>query len=436
MHGDSYASAAVPVAGPLGHDLQIQSYAHGAVGGECATVTFNSRGQLVAVCATFKNFALLLIDPADLRPLARLDLSPRASSKSLNLRTIMTDTSGGSYFFLDRQERVVLVNAHQQLLRIALDENETTPRWVIEQQIELQPTLDRFRSKGDVVTAVLPDWNGKYWFVSRYGVIGVADRSTGAVKAINLGDESIQNSFAVDEDGVYVVSDHALYGLRADAGGGPTILWREPYTRADARKPGSIDLGSGTTPTLLGERYVAIADNADPQIHVLVYRRDAAYDGERLVCKVPVFPSGRSATEVSFVGIDNGLVVENNHGYDLFPTMMFGRRATGGLARVDVSDDESGCRVIWESAENSQTTTPKLSLESGLLYTYTKDAAPWAIDASYFTAIDFRSGQTVFKKLVGTGLGYENNWGPLTLGPDGCAYVGVLRGLVQICDGA
>jgi hypothetical protein len=78
---------------------------------------------------------------------------------------------------------------------------------------------------------------------------------------------------------------------------------------------------------------------------------------------------------------------------------------------------------------------PKVSLANGLIYTYTKPpneaADPW-----YFTAIDFRTGETVFKKLAGTGLGYNNNYAPVTIGPDGSVYVGALGGLIRLSDAA
>ena len=76
-----------------------------------------------------------------------------------------------------------------------------------------------------------------------------------------------------------------------------------------------------------------------------------------------------------------------------------------------------------------------MSTESGLVYLYTKDPQPWLVDAWYFTALDFRTGKTVFKVLTGTGWGYDNHWAPITLGPDGTAYVGVLNGIVAVRDG-
>src|SRR5207247_10163630 len=193
--------------------------------------------------------------------------------------------------------------------------------------------------------------------------------------------------------------------------------------------------GTGTTLTLLGDDGVAIAYNAEPRLNVLVYRRGRDAAGKRLVCRQPLFAPRASATENSFVGFGHALIVENNAGYDVFPTMMFGRTGAGGVARVDL-DDGDGCHVVWESGAISQTVVPKLSLGNGLLYLYTKRPhAPWGTDAYYPTAAPSPTGETVYEVLTGTGLGYDNHWAPITLGPDGTAYVGTLRGLLAVRDG-
>jgi hypothetical protein len=73
-------------------------------------------------------------------------------------------------------------------------------------------------------------------------------------------------------------------------------------------------------------------------------------------------------------------------------------------------------------------------MRSGLVYTYTKPQEANATDAWYFTAIDFRTGEMAYKRLAGTGLGFNNNFAPVSLDPDGTAYVGVLGGLVKLND--
>jgi len=79
-------------------------------------------------------------------------------------------------------------------------------------------------------------------------------------------------------------------------------------------------------------------------------------------------------------------------------------------------------------------TVSKMSLADGLMYAYTKDPGPGTTDAWYLTAISFETGATIWKRLVGTGLGYNNNFAPVSLGPDGTAYVGVLAGLTLVRD--
>jgi hypothetical protein len=49
-------------------------------------------------------------------------------------------------------------------------------------------------------------------------------------------------------------------------------------------------------------------------------------------------------------------------------------------------------------------------------------------------ALDFASGQTRFKALTGVVQAFDNNWSPITLAPDGTAYVGTFGGLVALWD--
>jgi hypothetical protein len=79
---------------------------------------------------------------------------------------------------------------------------------------------------------------------------------------------------------------------------------------------------------------------------------------------------------------------------------------------------------VWHSDERAPSVVPKVSLAAGLVYTYTKEPRDDGKDAWYFTALDFRTGQTVFEQLAGGGLGYNNNYAPVTIGPEGSAYVG------------
>ncbi|MFI8929142.1 hypothetical protein ACIG3E_15880 [Streptomyces sp. NPDC053474] len=451
MHADAAGSGTYPWNGPLGRAPEVNSEKMAALGGECATVTFDRDGRIVTVCGTFSGFLVKLLDPRTLRTLAEYKLPQRPSTVEaitrLDFSRIFKDTSGGAYSYLDDEDRLVLADSRQHVVRLAHERTADGGwRFVVDKDWDLTAHVPHdcvswtnLHPSGecDPVTSVQPDWDGRIWWVTRQGRVGTVDPKTGVIRSTRLRGEEIQNSFSVAEDGVSIVSDHALYGFEAAADGTPEVTWRQAYDRGTGTKPGSVNQGSGTTPDLFGtaEKYVAITDNADDRMHVLVYRRGADVpEDRRLVCSVPVFASGASTTDNSLISYGNSLVVENNYGYENITSLTLGRSVVGGVTRVDVRADGSGCDTVWQSQERSPSTVPKLSTTNGLLYLYTKDPHPLGIDAWYLTAVDFRTGQTRFKRLAGTGVAYDNNWAPVTLGPDGTAYVGVFNGLVAVRD--
>ncbi|CNG38291.1 putative secreted protein [Mycobacterium tuberculosis] len=446
MHADSYASDAYPFPGPLGRDPEVLNEAKGGgLPGLCSTVTFARRtGLIVAQCTRGQNFVLRLIDPRTLKDLATFELPPRPSTVqavfSLSLDKVLTDTSGGAYYYLDPQDRAVLADSAFHLRRFAHGKGpDGAWRFTVTDDWDLSGYLPHDcatwtnpwpKGECDPITAVGPDWGGLIWWITRNGRVGTVDPESGAVRVTRLTGESIQNSFAAAENGVSIVSDHALYQMRADASGTPTVVWRRPYDRGTGRKPGQIDQGSGTTPTFFGNGYVAITDNADDRMHVIVRRRD---DGG-LVCQIPVFGSGAGATDNSLIGYGDSLFVENNYGYRNFFELPPGGSSAGGVSRVDVDPDGKGCETVWTSKERSPSTVAKISVPSGLLYLYTKEPRRDLLDAWYLTAVDVRTGRTVYKVLTGMGKWFDNNWAPITIGPDGTAYVGVIGGLVAVRD--
>ncbi|MEV6108551.1 hypothetical protein AB0M28_28180 [Streptomyces sp. NPDC051940] len=445
MHGDGASSDTHPYPGPLGRSPRVTSAAMALLGGECATVTFDAAGRIVTVCGTFTGFLVKLLDPDSLKTLAEYKLPQRPSSveavTSLDPTRIFKDTSGGAYAYLDHEDRLVLADSRHRLLRLAHSRGpDGAWRFTAEDRWDLSPYIPHDCADWtdpwpdgdcDPVTSVMPDWEGRIWWVTRQGRIGTLDPAAGAVRLIRLAGEEIQNSFSAGPDGVSVVSDHALYRLRAGPDGTPRVLWRRTYDRGTGGKPGSVNQGSGTTPTLLGE-YVAITDNADDRMHVLVHRRDTG----ALVCRVPVFGAGASTTDNSLIGWDHSLVVENNYGYENVTSLTGGRSVVGGATRIDIRRDGSGCDVVWTSPVRSPSTVAKLSTATGLLYFYTKEPNSLGADAWYLTAVDFRTGAVRWRRLTGTGMLYDNNWAPVTIGPDGTAYVGVFNGLVAVRDGA
>jgi hypothetical protein len=418
LHDDGYQSDSYWIAGPIGRDTEVLSNAQFA---DCASVTFDSRGRIVTVCVGVDGPRLVLMDPQTLDTIATQPLPPRIPSGA----SIFNDFAGGGYFYLDNRERAVVPTTTRHVLVVAVRGDG----FAVERDFDLTAAVP----VGDKIISALPDWSGRYWFASTKGVMGTIDPASGAVKSHALG-EDIANSFAVDDSGgVYVVTQTAMYRLDAAADGGPSVTWREVYDNSGIAKPGQVHAGSGTTPTVMERGRVAIADNADP-MNVVVYKRGRRVGGSRLLCKQPVFAKGASATDQSLIAARNSLVVENNYGHGSPTSVMDGRTTTPGIERVDLAKRGRGCRKVWHSDEIAPSVVPKLSVETGLVYTYTKPPRDDDTDAWYLTALDFCSGRTVYRRLAGTGLGYNNNFAPVTLGPDGSAYVGALGGLIRLYD--
>ena len=76
---------------------------------------------------------------------------------------------------------------------------------------------------------------------------------------------------------------------------------------------------------------------------------------------------------------------------------------------------------------------PKLSLATGLIYAYTKP--PGLPDRWYVTAMDFRTGKTVWSRLIGTGIFFNVHYAGLAISPTGVLYSGVLGGTIALADG-
>jgi outer membrane protein assembly factor BamB len=424
IHSDAYMTDTHAPEGVLGRNIETTSAFEVA---ECASVAFDTAGRIITICVGIERPRLMMLDPVTLETLAEFPLPPRMGGGTGT--SPFNDFSGGGYFYLDHQDRVVTPTNNREIW--VLDSGPTPLGMGFE--IDRRYDLTSVVPPGEAIVSVLPDWDGLLWFVTTRGKVGTVDPASGQVRALTLDGETISNSFATDETGgVFVVSDHALYRFDSTNVGAPGITWRQVYDRGDRMKPGQVSIGSGTTPTLIGKRYVSITDNADPRMHVVVYERGKDVD-DRLVCEEPVFEPGEGATDNSLIAVGRSLIVENNYGYSGLMAVEGGASTTPGVTRVSFNERQ-GCTTVWESDEISPSVVPKVSLGAGLVYLYTKEPRDDDKDAWYLTALNYRTGETVFKRFSGEGLGYNNNYAPITVGPDGAVYVGVLGGLVRFED--
>ena len=447
MHADGYQSDTHVAAGPFGAGLEVRSRRAGnGLPRQCATFVYRSDGKPVTLCGGVSGFRIVLLDPQTLNALATYDMPMRPSSFQAAIKrdmdVIMSDSSGGAYLFLDNQDRVIFADARQQIQRIKAVESDGKWQFVADKSWDMRGHVphdclnwDNWFPSGecDMMTTVLPDYQGRYWWTTRFGRVGTLDPETGKVAQVRLGGEEIQNALAVDRSAVYVLSDHAQYAFAAGADGKPVQQWRHPYDRGAGRKIGSINQGSGTTPTLLGDDLLTFADNADPRINIIVLRSGALKPGQqRAICKVPVFAAGASATDNSMIGWGRSIILENNAGYTSAFQQQDWNAVTGGVVRVDVRADGSGCDIVWTSPLKAPSVVAKLSAGNGIAYFYSFDLTADGKQNWSVVGLDFRTGKQVLKVPTGQGRGYDNNWASLSISPDGALYAGMMGGLAQV----
>ncbi|QFU76829.1 hypothetical protein EY643_14875 [Halioglobus maricola] len=426
MHNDAAQSDSYTWAGPLGQSAEVSTQQFHRILGSCVAQSFASNGLMYGTCVTPFGVTLVARRPDTLEIVARQLIT--------RWLPIGQKFSGGVYFHLDEQDRVLLASNDLSIQRWQLQAQGSNYRWQLEADFPVGDILDAAGPGPHRIIDTMPDWEGNYWVITRAGLVGVVDSEGNNGRAIELTDEGIDNAMAVGRNGLFVVSDHAMYSFKRAKDGSIEVQWREAYDRGSAPKEGTMGWGSGTTPTLIGSEYVAVTDNADGRINVMVYAQTPR-SGSQQVCKHPIFPANRGTTENSLAAVGYSLIAENNYGYSGPRNVP---QSAPGLTRVDIVPNGAGCTTAWENLTiTSPSAVPKVSEANGLIYLYTRDKGnPADLHAWYFTAVDFHSGELVYKQLTGTGWLFNNHYGSISISPEGAAYVGMMGGVVKIVDGA
>jgi hypothetical protein len=415
LHDDTWMSNVYPtIAGPTaGASVAYGSYAPSI----CGSLLFDARGRIVSVCPGAAATQARIIDPATLRVVGTYDLPGGGA-------TGFQSFTGGGYIYLDQHNRLWTTTRNRHLYELAIGAHGF--RRIADYD------LSTVLATSDGITSALPDFQGDIWFVTRPGgVVGVIPHGTHRVR-VTRADSEIENSFAVGRDGIYIVSEHSIYRYGLGRGDRPVVTWRATYPNSHIHKPGQVDAGSGTTPAILSGGYTAITDNADP-MDVVVYRTAARlrHRQRRLVCRVPVFHAGAGDTENSLIADGRSLIVENNYGYAGYAGPDANAQTTPGFARVDIARDGHGCHRVWQTDSlAAPSVVPKLSLKTGLIYTYVRKpgaTAQWA-----WAALSLRTGRTAFSIRTGTGTLYNNNYASISLGPTGNAYLATIGGITEL----
>lgn len=400
IHFDHYNSAVIDYPTPGASDqLEVEtltpySRLSGLQLGTCLNFMVDKRGRLYGFCgdsAMFlhskprhvefwdwfgesKNkvgaadFNLVLFERGSMRILSSRTLTRMPGSGGKDCEGQDTVAFNLGYFTMDDRGRILVPSEENVLEFYKYQRGELR----VVRSEPLAPELKAWGIENGTVYQVMPAYDGSYFVMGTYaqganwGVF--AGRLTAGFEIdglVRLPRERLENGMAVDSTGMYLITDKALYKL-SKIGKVFGQRFREPYEGPSVcTNDGTLSHGSGSSPTLLGEDLVAITDNADSRVHLLVYdRRDQAT--ERQVCKVPLFEEGASENENSVIGYGRRIFVQNFAGA---PTKISDRAdgLVGGFTRVDVASDLSGCTTRWTKGYGSAATA-RLSLKTNLVY--------------------------------------------------------------------
>ena len=440
-HNDSWNSDTAGVAGPLGRDLTTVTSTLGMPPvlhqmASTGTMGFDKYGRVVDAYFTGSSRSVCIVDPVSLEVLCSYPLGGGGVA-----------SLGNCYFFIDDQDRIVLGKGTDEIVTLREGGTEAAP--TLEVVPERSYDLSEVIPAADHIAGLFPDWKGRIWFQTAGAggagpVVGVIDpAASNTVKSIHLpAGLVVWNSMAVTKGGSFVLTSQKLFKLVAGSDGAPRVVWSAPYDTTGQVKSGQYSLGSGTSPTVLGGgKYVAIADNAVPMKIAVFRTKDKLGKHEkRLLGAIPVFEGmAGQAAENSLNGYRNSLVVENVYGYGWAWDANGDLTSTTGLpgfARVDITASGK-LRKVWENSEVASNTVPRLSTGSGLVYLVERQQDQTNdVPVYYWTALDFRTGEAVWRKLLGTGINYDGYWSTTALGPDGTFYVAAWGGLAAVKDGS
>jgi len=460
-HQDSYCSESVGLSGPTSSQLKmIKRY---NPYGFTPIMACNSNNQMMGVSLDYATgiYRLIVFDQ-DLRILTANQTA-----------TLVPGTFGGGYFFMNEEDNAVVVGNNKikcfptANVESKKDVYELTALWESDDIVKMVTGS----SENNSLYATLPVWDnensdlywcliaGEYDFTTpklvspAYIAVVHVNPNTGATTLMNsvqLASQWNNNTLAVDEDGVYFVTNGVdedgtcswgllnSYSYDADTMA-ISKRWDYSYKNCGVLKTGLKNIGSGTTPSIMvnrtnGKKYITFDDNDAPKFNVVVVDQT---DGS-LVAEVPVLPDNKGCDEASFIAVDSSIVVENNYGHTVnWPQSQLIPNEPGML-RIDMnpSNTTKPTSTIWYDQEHCYFAMSMLCRESGIIFAHT---GTWADPISstegamyQISAIDSADGSFVWTIDLGRGVDYCHEYGGLYFDHNGSLYVGTNQYLFTI----
>lgn len=154
--------------------------------------------------------------------------------------------------------------------------------------------------------------------------------------------------------------------------------------------------------------------------------------------------AGGSGSENSPIGVGRSVFVAGTYGYPYpklpegaGPSVPADARFRGGLSRVDVRADGSGCDLRWENDTRSSA-VPTLSTADGLIHTVVRRPlipgtdTTSLLDPYAYVQLDPATGREVRAHRLGVGSLFDTLQMVGNFAPGGVVYQGTITGVVRI----
>ena len=193
MHEDSFASDVSDFPGPVPSNTKV-GYFHvlekgKRLSGMAPLFTFLDDQTVVTISFGRDAATLLVIDIST--PPPRIVDSVVIPGRGYKMRqvagtkgrlAVFRDTSGGAYSYLDSTGHVYVPGANDTIIRIPIRDRRVVREEMVYLNLGIavqkgtivEEILDK-KPKDNKLTAIMPDAEGRVWFTSKYGVVGVID---------------------------------------------------------------------------------------------------------------------------------------------------------------------------------------------------------------------------------------------------------------------